>query len=126
MGEAHAVRSSFDATTPSYDFGFRYVAGNVNGPGTGGSQLYSWYIGLGSPYVGTGGGGSTYGAMFVVDRNTTMPYLSVRYCESNTFGTWRRISSGYADVAGSFAGGPQLTSTRANNTATNGGQIFIN
>ena len=37
-----------------------------------------------------------------------------------------KIASGYADVAGTFEGGTQRTSTRANNTATNGGQIFLN
>ena len=50
---------------------------------------------MGSPYVGTGGGGNnTYGAMFAADRNVARPYLSVRYCEANTFGpwlTWRQV-----------------------------------
>ena len=73
MGEAFCVISSFDAFSPSYDFGFRFVSGSGNGPGTGGSQFYSWYIGLGSQYVGTGGGSNTYGAMFAVDRNTACP-----------------------------------------------------
>lgn len=99
MGNVHGTRSAFDATTPSYDFGFRYVQGSGNGPGTGGGQYYSWYIGLGSDYPATGGG--SYGAMFAVDRNTTSPYLSVRYNENNSFGTWRRISAGFADSASS-------------------------
>ena len=98
MGAGHGTRSSFDASTPSYGFGFRYVQGSGNGPGTGGTQYYSWYIGLGSDYGATGGG--SYGAMFAVDRNVTTPYLSVRYNENNSFGSWRRMAAGYADNAG--------------------------
>ena len=126
MGDSHGLITSFDATSPSYDYGFRYVQGSVNGPGTGGTQFFSWYIGLGAEYVGTGGGANNFGAMFAVDRDVTRPYLSVRYCNGNTFTTWRRMASGYADVAGSFEGGTQFTSTRGNNTATNGGQILLN
>ena len=37
-----------------------------------------------------------------------------------------KMASGYADAAGTFAGGTQLTSIRANNTAVNGGQILLN
>ena len=100
MGGNHSTRTSFDASTPSYDFGFRYVQGSTNGPGTGGSQFYSWYIGLGNDYPATGSG--SYGAMFAVDRNVTTPYLSVRYNENNSFGSWRRIHAGYADTAGNI------------------------
>ena len=39
MGEAHGAITSFDATTPSYDYCFRYVTGTVNGPGTSGAQF---------------------------------------------------------------------------------------
>jgi len=95
MGAAHGIRSSFDASSPSYGFGYRYVQGSTNGPGTGGSQFYSWYIGLGSDYPATGGG--SYGAMFAVDRNIAGPYLSVRYNENNSFSSWRKIYAGYAD-----------------------------
>jgi hypothetical protein len=96
MNEIHSARTSFDATVPSYDFGYRFVQGNTNGPGTGGSQFYSWYIGLGNQYPATGSG--SYGAMFAVDRNSATPYLSVRYNEANNFSTWRRISAGKADT----------------------------
>jgi hypothetical protein len=100
MGDNHGTRTSFDASTPSYNFGFRYVQGSTNGPGSGGGQFYSWYIGLGNDYPATGGG--SYGAMFAVDRNTSSPYLSVRYNENNSFGSWRKISAGYADSAGNI------------------------
>jgi len=89
MGNVHGFRTSFDATTPSYGFGYRYVQGSANGPGTGGSQYYSWYIGLGSDYLATGAG--SYGAMFAVDRNIASPTLSVRFNENNSFGPWRSL-----------------------------------
>jgi hypothetical protein len=103
MGQVHSTRTAFDATTPSYGFGYRFVQGNTNGPSTGGSQYYSWYIGLGSDYPATGSG--SYGAMFAVDRNSTTPYLSVRYNEANSFSTWRKIASGFADTAGGVSAG---------------------
>ena len=96
MGATHTSRSSFDATTPSYDFGFRFVQGSTNGPGTSGTQFYSWYIGLGSDYAATGAG--SYGAMFAVDRNVTNPYLTVRYNEGNAFTSWYKIRAGAADI----------------------------
>jgi hypothetical protein len=99
MGQTHSQRTSFDASTPSYDFGYRYVQGSTNGPNTGGTQYYSWYIGLGSQYPATGAG--SYGAMFAVDRDRAVPYLSVRYNESNSFSSWRKVAAGYADTAGS-------------------------
>ena len=37
-----------------------------------------------------------------------------------------KMAAGYADVAGTFDGSAQLTSTRAKSTATNGGQIYLN
>jgi hypothetical protein len=110
MGQAHSARTAFDATTPSYGFGYRFVQGNTNGPSTGGSQYYSWYIGLGSDYPATGAG--SYGAMFAVDRNSTTPYLSVRYNEANSFSTWRKIYAGYADTSGSATTATTLATGR--------------
>jgi hypothetical protein len=126
MGGTHPTRTSFDASTPSYGFGYRYVQGSTNGPGTGGSQYYSWYIGLGSDYAATGAG--SYGAMFAVDRNVTGPYLSVRYNENNSFGSWRRINAGFADSAGSVAwtnvsGRPTALSQFSNDLGNYGGWI---
>jgi hypothetical protein len=110
MGATHSTRTSFDASTPSYGFGYRYVQGTGNGPGTGGSQFYSWYIGLGSEYPATGGG--SYGAMFAVDRNSSTPYLSVRFNESNSFGSWRKITAGLADgITGALAVTGAITAT---------------
>jgi hypothetical protein len=98
MGGIHSTRTSFDASTPSYDFGFRYVQGSTNGPGTGGNQFYSIYLGLGSDYPATGSG--SYGMYMAIDRDRTNPYLSIRYNEGNSLTTWRRINAGYADTAG--------------------------
>jgi hypothetical protein len=98
-GQSHnnSTRTSFDATTASYDFGWRFVKGNANGPGTGGTHFYSLYVGLGSEYPATGAG--SYGMYLAIDRNVTGPYLSVRYNENNVLSTWRKIHAGYADTA---------------------------
>lgn len=117
MGQAHSTRTSFDASTPSYNFGYRYVQGSTNGPGTSGSQYYSWYIGLGSDYPATGA--NSYGAMFAVDRNVATPYLSVRYNESNSFSSWRKVAAGYADSAGSATTATTATTANALNTGNN-------
>ena len=112
MGQGHSTRASFDATTPSYNHGFRFIQGNGNGPGTGGSQFYSYYIGLGSEYPATGSG--SYGAMFAVDRNAAVPYHSVRYNEGNSFSSWRKIAAGYADSSGSCSGNAATATTATN------------
>jgi hypothetical protein len=96
FGDNHSTRSQFDATTASYGFGWRFVQGATNGPGTGGTQFYSQYVGLGNDYPATGAG--SYGMYIAIDRNTTTPYLSVRYNEANVLSTWRRIGAGRADV----------------------------
>jgi len=116
MGNTHSTYTSFDATTPSYGFGYRYIQGNANGPGTGQAQFYSWYIGLGSEYPATGSG--SYGAMFAVGRTPGNPYLSVRYNEGNAFGAWQKIYAGYADTAGSATTATSATSATSATTAT--------
>ena len=96
FGDNHSTRTSFDATSPSYGFGWRYVQGTDNGPNTGGTQYYSMYTGLGNDYPATGAG--SYGMYIAIDRNSTTPYLSVRYNEANSLSTWRRINAGGADA----------------------------
>jgi hypothetical protein len=96
FGDNHATRSQFDAATASYGFGWRFVQGATNGPGTGGTQFYSQYVGLGNDYPATGAG--SYGMYIAIDRNSTTPYLSVRYNEANILSVWRRIGAGRADV----------------------------
>lgn len=118
MGQTHGARTAFDATTPSYDFGYRYVQGSTNGPGTGQSQYYSWYIGLGSEYPATGAG--SYGAMFAVGRTPGTPYLSVRYNEGNSFGAWQKISAGSADTATSATTAGTVTTAAQGNITSLG------
>ncbi len=101
FGDNHSTRTSFDLSAPSYGFGWRYVQGSVNGPGTGGSQFYSLYVGLGNEYPSTGAG--SYGMYLAIDRNQTNPYLSVRFNENNGLSSWRKINAGYADSAGAVA-----------------------
>jgi hypothetical protein len=101
MGDNHGTRSSFDATTPSYNFGWRYVQGNTNGPGVNSAtQYYSVYVGLGNDYPATGAG--SYGMQLAIPRNVTTPYISVRYNENNGLGSWQKIAAGYADTAGAL------------------------
>jgi hypothetical protein len=100
MGQAHSTSTSFNAqgTTLTRDFGWRFVQGNTNGPGTGGSQYYSEIVGLGSEYPF-----NQYAMQIAYPRDTTTPYISIRYEEAGTLGAWQKISAGYADTAGSAA-----------------------
>lgn len=101
MGDNHGTRSSFDAqgAAASVNFGWRYVQGSTNGPGTNSAgQYYSAFVGLGNEYAY-----NTYGMQMAIPRNVSSPYLSVRYEEGGAFGAWNKISAGYADSAGSVA-----------------------
>ena len=102
FGDNHSTRTSFDAAggTLSTGFGWRYVQGNVNGPGTDSSpnQFYALTVGLGNEYDY-----NTYGMQLAIPRNTASPYISVRFEENRVLGGWQKISAGYADSAGSVA-----------------------
>jgi hypothetical protein len=122
MGDNHSTRTSFDASTPSYGFGFRFVQGNTNGPATGGGgQFYSWYIGLGNDYPATGGG--SYGMQVAIPRTATTPYMSIRYNENNSLGSWLKIAAGYADTAGSATTAGSLSSMNISQFTNNTGYI---
>jgi putative lipoic acid-binding regulatory protein len=117
MGQGHSTRTSFDASTSSYGFGFRFVQGTGNGPAAGGGgQFYSWYQGLGSEYPATGAG--SYGMHMAIPRNASTPYMSVRYNEGNSLGSWLKIASGYADSSGSCSGN-SATATTASSCSGN-------
>jgi hypothetical protein len=108
MGDIHSTRTSFDATNPSYNFGWRFIQGSGNGPGVNSaSQYYSEYIGLGNDYVATGAG--SYGMQIAYPRNVTTPYIAIRYNENNTLGAWQKISAGFADTVGSITSGQVTT-----------------
>ena len=95
MGEGHTTRTSFDATTASYNFGWRFIQGNTNGPSTNASQYYSQYVGLGTDYPATGSG--SYGMYVAYDRDVINPYISIRYNQNNSLSAWTKISAGKAD-----------------------------
>ena len=90
--DIHGNLNDFNST---YDFGWRFIAGDTNGPGTGGTQYYSLYTGLGSTYSS-----SEYGMQLAYPRNVLNPYMSIRYREGGIWGSWQKVSAGYADRSG--------------------------
>ena len=108
MGDNHATRTAFDAAGVALttNFGYRYVQGATNGPGTNSAtQYYSWNIGLGNDYAY-----NTYAAQFALPRNVSTPYLSVRYEEAGVLGAWQKIAAGSADTAAACSGTAYLAS----------------
>jgi hypothetical protein len=104
MGQTHGTYTNFN----SYgDWGFRYMQGSTNGPGTGASQYYGMTIGLGSEY-------SNYGCQLYWNRTATggNPYMSVRYLEAGSWGSWSKIYAGYADgITGNLSISGFITAT---------------
>jgi hypothetical protein len=98
MGQLHSTSTSFDAqgTALTRDFGWRFVQGNANSPNGSYSQYYSNIVGLGSEYSY-----NQYAMQIAYPRNTTTPYVYLRYEESGVLGAWQKFSAGYADSAGS-------------------------
>ncbi|ETB63582.1 TPA: hypothetical protein DIC38_02640 [Candidatus Nomurabacteria bacterium] len=93
MGQNHSAQTDFNSIT---DFGTRFVQGITNGPGTGSSQFYSLNLGLGNDYAF-----SSYAMQISIPRYTgTDKYISFRTREAGVWGTWSKISAGYADTAG--------------------------
>ena len=95
MGNEHGTYTNFNSVG---DFGFRYLQGSTNGPGTGATQYYGMTIGLGSQFSL-----SQYASQFYWNRTSTggNPYVSVRFLEGGSWGSWSKIYAGYADTAGS-------------------------
>jgi hypothetical protein len=95
MGNSHGTYSDFNSFG---NFGFRYMQGSTNGPGTGATQYYGMTIGLGDQYSA-----SQYASQFYWNRTSTggNPYVSVRFLEGGSWGSWSKIYAGYADSAGS-------------------------
>jgi alpha-tubulin suppressor-like RCC1 family protein len=122
MGDSHGAITSFDATNPSYNFGFRFIQGSTNGPGVNGAgQYYSLYAGLGNNFLATGAG--SYGMQMAFPRNVTTPYIAIRYNENNTLGSWQKISAGYADTVGTITSG-QVTTALGYTPASLAGATF--
>jgi hypothetical protein len=96
MGQNHSTQTDFNSVS---DFGFRYIQGNTNGPGTGSAQFYGMSLGLGNDYAF-----SSYALQLAVPRyGSTDKYISFRTREAGTWQSWNKISAGYADSAGSVA-----------------------
>lgn len=99
-GNNHSTRTDFNNVP---DFGVHYVQGNGNGPGTC-NQYYGFTLGLGNEYAY-----SQYAMQFAIPRLPTggwsQPYLTFRFREGGSWGSWYKAAAGYADTAGSVSGG---------------------
>ena len=93
-GQNHSTYSDFNAIDK---FGYSFIQGSTNSPNTGGSQYYSWYIGLGNEYPFVNGI-YTYGAQFGLPRGITNPTLSIRFKETGNWGSWSAITAGKAEA----------------------------
>ena len=101
MGNNHSTHTDFNSIT---DFGFRYVQGTTNGPGTGSSQFYGMTLGLGNEYAY-----GSYALQLALPRyNSTDSYISMRSREGGTWGSWYKVKAGYADTAGSATDSTKL------------------
>ena len=93
QGNNHGTYTDFNNVP---NFGFWFIQGTGNSPGTNsGTQYYCLTQGLGNEYPWTGA--NSYGMQWGIPRNVDLPYISIRYKENNSFGTWRKISAGQAD-----------------------------
>ena len=116
MGNTHSTWTDFNSIN---GFGFRFVQGSTNGPGTGSSQFYGFSIGLGNEYPF-----SDYALQFAIPRYNFSSvgggpdrYLSIRSRENTTWNAWQKIWAGYADTAGA------LTSMNISQFTNNSGYL---
>ena len=99
-GQVHGTYTDFNtAMTP----GPNYIQAGTNGPTGTASQWYGFMLGLGSDYNTETGNASSYASQLYWNRqsNGGFPYLYARDMETGTWGSWRKMSAGYADTAGS-------------------------
>lgn len=105
MGNNHTTYTNADSIP---GFGPYYLQGQTNSPGTGGAsgQYYGFTLGLGIDYAL-----SSYGCQIYWPRTSSggSPYISVRFKESGTWGSWSKIYAGYADSAKYLTGAPAYT-----------------
>ena len=96
MGNNHGTYTDANSIP---GFGPYYLQGQTNSPGTGGAsgQYYGFTLGLGADYAL-----SSYGCQLYWPRTSSggSPYISVRYKEGGSWGSWSKIYAGYADSAG--------------------------
>jgi hypothetical protein len=74
-------------------FGYTFIAGTTNGPATGATQYYSWYIGLGNDYPFNTTPNGTYGMQFAIGRSETNPKLCIRRKEANVWQGWEGLTA---------------------------------
>jgi hypothetical protein len=89
-GRNHATYTDFNAIDK---FGYTFIQSATNGPPTGATQFYSWYIGLGNEYPFANSVNGYYGMQFAVGRNEEYPKLSVRRKENNVWSAWQGLTS---------------------------------
>jgi hypothetical protein len=111
----HAVYTDFNA---AQKWGVTFIQSTTNGPGVNSAgQYYSLMLSLGSEY--SWGSANVYAMQMAIPRNVTSPYVTIRYKEGGAdtagWGSWQKISAGYADTAGSATSA--TTATNATNVA---------
>jgi len=89
-GFNHSTYLDFNAIDK---FGYTFIQSSTNGPGTGASSYYSWYIGLGNEYPFSNSVNGYYGMQFAVGRSESYPKLSVRRKENNSWTSWEGLTS---------------------------------
>lgn len=111
MGQGHSTQTDFNAVT---DFGFRYIQGITNGPGTGSGQFYGMTLGLGSDYSI-----ANYALQVAIPRGDPADnYISLRRREATAWGSWSKISAGYADTAGTATNATNVYQSQDPGTGT--------
>ena len=99
-GQVHGTYTDFNtAMTP----GPNYLQAGTNGPTGTASQWYGFMLGLGGQYNTETGDAGSYASQLYWNRYSQggFPYLYARDMEGGTWGSWRKMSAGYADTAGS-------------------------
>jgi hypothetical protein len=115
--------------TPNFNninkFGYTFINGGTNGPtGTGDTQFYSWYIGLGADYPAMFGTIGSYGMQFAIGRTANNPILSIRRNQNNSWTAWQGIT---AEKAVSLTSGNKTIDGTLNLLPTTGiTPLFIN
>jgi len=93
-GTNHEALSDFNNINK---FGYTFInniGGTLNGPsGTGDTQFYSWYIGLGADYPAMYGTIGSYGMQFAIGRTAVNPKLSIRRNQNNSWTSWEGITA---------------------------------
>lgn len=102
-------------------WGCAFVTGTTNGPTFNtASQYYQMMLSLGGNY---NWGGSAYAMQMAIPRNVSTPYIAIRYKEGGAdtagWGSWQKISAGYADTAGSATGATNATNVAVTADSTN-------